>query len=110
VLAYIALGLGIGAKKACPDARRVPAALSQLTPRYKPNAADWNDPGWKCVSYKSERATRYQLQGKQGPNDSYDLYARRADGDDIVEYSMHLERKNDRYQRGEVKATRRPNR
>jgi hypothetical protein len=97
-----------GDRKLCPVAKPVPPSLDQLAPAYTPTDADRSDPGWDCFKVFWKKPIHFQLEGRAAPGGAYDTFARRKDGNAILEYSVHVTKNGDGYSFGDVKTVRKP--
>ena len=80
----------------CPSAKPVPAKLAESGVKYSSTAADWSkDPGWSCLKFSMEAPQLFQYEVKVTPGKGFVAYARRKDGKELLELSIHGDIKND---------------
>jgi hypothetical protein len=83
-------------RKLCPSAKAVPAKLAEAGVKYSSTTAEWSkDPGWTCLKFSMERPQLFQYEVKVTPGKGFVAYARRKDGNELLELSVHGDIKKD---------------
>ena len=83
-------------RKLCPSAKPVPTKLGESGVKYQSTPADWSkDPGWSCLKFSFDQPQLFQYEVKTVPGKGFVAYARRKDGKDVLELSIHGDIKKD---------------